>query len=102
VITLVQATFPDADTAAKIGRELVEERLAACVNVLGACRSIYLWDGRLEQADEAVAQFKTSPARARRLVERLNALHPYRLPAIEQWEAATDPLMETWVREETG
>jgi periplasmic divalent cation tolerance protein len=102
VISLVQVTFPDRDTAARIGRVVVEERLAACCNVLGTCRSTYLWDGKVESGEEAVAQFKTAPARLRRLVERIGSMHPYRLPAIEWWEAETDPLMETWVREETG
>lgn len=102
MITLVQLTFPDRDTADRLGRAAVEARLAACCNVLGACRSVYRWRGELESADEVLVQFKTAPIRARRLIEWLTSLHPYELPAIETWEAAVAPAVEEWVALETG
>lgn len=102
MIVVVQATFPDLATAERIGRDLVEARLAACANILGGCRSVYRWRGEVEQADEVVAQFKTAAVRARRLVERLDALHPYDVPAIEWWEAQTGPDVQKWVDDETA
>lgn len=102
MIVVVQATFPDLATAERIGRDLVEARLAACANILGGCRSIYCWRGEIEQADEVVAQFKTTPLRVRRLVEHLSALHPYDLPAVEWWEAQAAPDVRKWVANETA
>ena len=102
MIVVVQATFPDADAAEKAGHGAVEARLAACCNLFGECQSVYRWRGEMEAATEAVAQFKTSPVRARRLVEWLTALHPYELPAIEWWEVAVSPAVEEWVSLETN
>lgn len=101
MIALVQTSFPDRATAERIGRLVVEARLAACCNILGECRSVYRWRGEIEEADEVVALFKTSPVRARRLVERLTMLHPYEVAAIERWEAAVAPAVEEWVLLET-
>ena len=73
-------TFPadgDADTFA---RTLVEERLAACVNVLPVMQSIYAWRGRVERSDERQLIMKTSATRIADLRARLKALHPYDVP----------------------
>ena len=56
----VYAVFANLDEAERIGRLMVEERLAACVNIIGAIRSIYRWEGALETADEVAAIFKTT------------------------------------------
>ena len=58
-IVSVYAVFANAEEAERIGRTVVEERLAACVNMLGPIRSIYRWKGRIETADEVAAIFKT-------------------------------------------
>ena len=97
MIALVQVSYPDLDAAERAGRGAVEARLAACCNILGECRSTYRWRGEVEAGTEVLAQFKTSPLRARRLVEWLTALHPYELPAIESWEAAVAPAVEEWI-----
>jgi periplasmic divalent cation tolerance protein len=102
VIALVQATFPDHETALAIGRALVEERLAACVNVLGVSQSVYRWVGAVEEAVEVVVQFKTAPVRVGRLVARLTELHPYDLPVVEHWLADADAPAKRWVEQETG
>ena len=59
----VYAVFADAEEAERIGRAMVEERLAACVNILGPVRSIYRWKGGIETGDEVAAIFKTTRAR---------------------------------------
>jgi periplasmic divalent cation tolerance protein len=81
----VYAVFADAAEAYRIGRAMIEERLAACVNILGPCRSIFRWEDRIEQADEVPALFKTSSEQADRLIARIAELHSYETPAIVAW-----------------
>ena len=78
----VYSTFADRDEAERIGRAMVEERLAACVNILGPIHSIYRWRGAIETADEVAA---TSAARADALITRIAALHSYDVPCIATW-----------------
>lgn len=84
-VVSVYATFADADEAERIGRQMVEEQLAACVNILGPCRSIYRWQGAIETAEEVAAIFKTTTAGADSLIGRIAALHSYEVPAIAVW-----------------
>jgi periplasmic divalent cation tolerance protein len=79
---VVLVTAPDADTAARIARVLVEEKLAACGNVLPQVRSIYRWQGKVEDAGEALLLLKTGRARFKELVERVRQLHPYEVPEV--------------------
>jgi periplasmic divalent cation tolerance protein len=81
----VYAVFANADEAERIGRTAVEERLAACVNILGPIRSIYHWGGKIETADEVAALFKTHHWAGDALIERIAALHSYDVPCIESW-----------------
>ena len=81
-IVSVYAVFANDEEAERIGRQMVEERLAACVNLLGPCRSVYRWQGAVETAEEAPAIFKTSAAQADSLVARIAALHSYDVPCI--------------------
>jgi periplasmic divalent cation tolerance protein len=102
-IVTVYATFADADEAERIARVLVEERLAACANILGACRAIYRWRGAVEQGDEIAALFKTRADVANRLMSRLAQLHSYDVPAAVIWPIADAlPAYAQWVRGETG
>jgi periplasmic divalent cation tolerance protein len=102
-IVSVYAVFADAGEAERIACTVVEERLAACANILGHCRSIYRWQGKIEQANEVAAIFKTAEAAAPRLVARIAALHSYEVPAIAVWPIA-DALADyaAWVTEEVG
>lgn len=81
----VYAVFANADEAERIGRTVVEERLAACVNLLGPIRSIYRWKGAIETAEEAAAIFKTHHWRSDALIERIAELHSYDVPCIVSW-----------------
>jgi periplasmic divalent cation tolerance protein len=81
----VYAVFADKDEAERIGRLMVEERLAACVNILGQIRSIYRWKGNIETSDEVAAIFKASDERAGDLMTRIAALHSYEVPCIVTW-----------------
>lgn len=76
------STAPDADTGARIAQVLVEERLAACVNVVPGVRSIYRWQGAIEDEQEVLLVIKTHAERVAALAERLRALHPYDVPEL--------------------
>ena len=75
-------TFPDAETARKIVREIVELGLAACGNILPEVHSIYRWKGKVESADEVLGIFKLDAQRYREFETKLRALHPYDVPEI--------------------
>jgi periplasmic divalent cation tolerance protein len=77
---IVLTTLPADAEAESLARTLVEEGLAACVNVLGPIRSVYRWEGRVEAADERQLLIKTSRARVADLQRRLVELHPYDVP----------------------
>ena len=95
-------TCPDAPTADRIATALVEERLAACVNVLPGLRSVYRWEGRVEAADEVLLLVKTMPGHYERLQARLLELHPYELPEVLAVEPAFGlPEYLRWVADET-
>lgn len=81
----VYVLFANAEEAARIGRTVVEERLAACINILGSVRSIYRWQGSIETADEVAAILKTSQTEADALIMRISGLHSYEVPCIVTW-----------------
>lgn len=81
-ICVVLITAPDADTGAKIARTLVEERLAACVNIVSGMRSIYRWEGAVQDDAEVLLIAKTRTDCEEALARRVRALHPYDLPEI--------------------
>lgn len=82
------AVFADPAEAQRIGRQMVEEGLAACVNILQPCRSFYRWEGAIESATEVPALFKTTMDGADRLIERITELHSYSVPALAVWPIA--------------
>jgi periplasmic divalent cation tolerance protein len=77
---LVLTTFPADGDAASLGTTLVEEGLAACVNILPPMLSIYRWKGAVENADERQLLIKTTEAQLAALETRLRSLHPYEVP----------------------
>ena len=102
-IASVYAVFANQAEAEAIGRTVVEERLAACINILGECRSIYRWRGAVETAHEVPAILKTTAAQADALVARIAALHSYDVPCVTVWPI--DKLLVSyaeWVEASTG
>lgn len=101
-IVSVYVTFPSSADAEAIGRAMVEAGLAACVNILAPCRSVYRWQGQIEPAEEVPAIFKTTEGRADRLIAAIAEAHPYEVPAITAWPAdrALGAYVD-WVRQET-
>lgn len=79
---VVLTTCPDEETARGIAHALVEERLAACANILPGATSIYRWEGRIETAGECLVILKTRNAKLDDLAARLAALHPFEVPEL--------------------
>jgi periplasmic divalent cation tolerance protein len=97
------AVFADMAEADRIGRQMVEERLAACVNILQPCRSIYRWEGAIETSSEVPALFKTTMDGADRLIERITELHSYSVPALAVWPIVQLPdAYAEWVEASVG
>lgn len=101
-VLVALSTLPPAD-ADRIATALVEERLAACVNLVGPVRSVYRWQGAVQRDDEILAVIKTTSARLGALGERLRELHPYEVPELVALPVSAGlPAYLTWVRGETG
>ena len=81
-VLLAISTFPDADLARSVSRQLVEQRLAACANIGGAVQSIYHWQGKIEEGAETLVFFKTTRDRFDEFARVLKSLHPYEVPEI--------------------
>jgi periplasmic divalent cation tolerance protein len=84
-VVSVYVLFASSEEAERIGRIVVEERLAACINIFGPVRSIYRWDSAIESAEEVAAILKTSDAEADALITRIAGLHSYEVPCIATW-----------------
>lgn len=79
---IVEVTTSGVDESEMIGRMVVEERLAACSNILPAVTSYYWWKGKLEKDSESMLFLKTSKKSLDRLIDRVRELHSYENPAI--------------------
>mgnify|MGYP003579775346 CR=1 FL=1 len=102
-LRFVYITASSVDEAAMIGRALVEERLAACVNILPGMRSIYRWQGAIESADEVVLIAKSRSALVTALVARVRQLHSYDVPCVVSLPILDgNPDYLQWLAEETA
>ncbi len=81
-ILLAITTFPDAETASRVAQTLIEEKFAACANLLPAVHSIYRWKEKIETAGEVIVFFKTIQDRQAAFEEKLRSLHPYEVPEL--------------------
>lgn len=99
---LVLTNLPDEATAQALATALVSERLAACVNILAPCRSIYRWRGEIESTPEVPLLIKSTTARYPALEAAIRARHPYELPEIVAVPIAHGlPEYLAWVATET-
>lgn len=97
---LVFTTFANEADAARVVRALVEERLAACGNILPSVRSIYRWKGRIEDQGEVMVLLKTRKQDWPALLSRLHEIHPYEVPeCIAYRVAAGSPKYLAWLEE---
>lgn len=81
-VYIVYATAPDEESAARIAKTVVEEQLAACANIVPRIRSIYRWQGKVEDEPESLIFFKTAGDRVTDLLARIKTLHTYDVPDI--------------------
>ncbi len=96
----VYMTAKDAAQANKLGRALVERKLAACVNLLPKMSSLYRWKGKIEQAQEVVLIAKTTRSCWDRLLETVKELHSYECPCVVALPLALgNPDYLAWIRE---
>jgi periplasmic divalent cation tolerance protein len=102
-VASVYAVFADLEEAERIGGLMVEERLAACVNILAPVRSIYRWQGEVRRAEEVAAILKTRTDRVPELLARIVDLHSYDLPCVVAWPVsdALPPLLQ-WIGDSVG
>ena len=99
-IVAVYVIFGSDEEARRIGRDMVEQRLAACVNILGPCHSIYRWQGAVEEATEVATIFKTRQERVSPLMAAIHLAHSYDVPAMAVLPiAATHLEYMAWVRD---
>lgn len=99
-VIVVLTTVATEDDAARIASALVERRLAACVNLLPAIRSIYRWQGAVQDDRELLLLIKTTAARRAALVDALGELHPYDVPEIVALDTAfVGPAYARWLRD---
>ncbi len=102
-IVAIYVLFGSDEEARRIGRLMVERRLAACVNILAPCHSIYRWQGAVEEAAEVAAIFKTTVGGAEALAAAIREVHSYDVPAISVLPVvATQTDYAAWVRDNVG
>ena len=100
---LIISNFPDREGALKLAAALLEARLAACVNVLGECASVYRWQGAVETASEVPVLIKTRESLYARVEETIRTFHPYELPEVIAVPIAGGmPAYLQWLMEESS
>jgi periplasmic divalent cation tolerance protein len=99
----VTTTLPGRALADRVAALLVDERLAACAQVLGPVTSIYRWEGRVETAEEWYCHLKTTAGRLSAVRQRVRELHPYDTPEVIAVPIVDgDPAYLRWIRESVG
>lgn len=102
-VRVVLSTAPDPDTARALARDLVEARLAACVNLVPGATSVYRWEGRVEEAAEVLMVLKTTAAALPALEGALRERHPYDVPECVALDPArVEPRYRAWLLEQCG
>jgi periplasmic divalent cation tolerance protein len=98
---LILSSFPNEETAASISRELVENKLIACANIIQNVKSVYRWKEEIEESAEALVLFKTTKANFQKVKAHLLKEHPYELPEIISFDIseAYEPYLK-WILKE--
>jgi len=100
---LVLTNLPDRQAAERLAERLVAERVAACINILAPCRSVYRWQGAVQHEEEHPLLIKTTAARYDALEQAIRAAHPYELPEIVAVPIERGlPAYLQWLAEETS
>ncbi len=102
-VLTVFTTWPDLETARTAARTLVEEKLAACGNIVPGVESVYRWEGKVETSAEVLVIFKTVIGRYQMLEARLRTLHPYAVPEVLALRITDGlPAYVRWVEQSCG
>ena len=96
---LVYCPFPDAETAQRIGGQLLDEGLIACINIGGSITSLYVWAEERGSSEEIPALLKTDVSLLDQAIARLETLHPYESPAILGWPCQAGAATRSWLGE---
>ncbi|HEU5358345.1 MAG TPA: divalent-cation tolerance protein CutA [Gemmatimonadales bacterium] len=102
IVIVVSTSLPSREAADRLARTLVDERLAACVQVSGPVRSTYRWRGALEITDEWRCEIKTTDDAWPRARDRIIALHSYEVPEILMTRAEASAAYAEWVGQQVG
>ena len=98
----VYVTTGSEAEAEVVARAVLEARLVACANLIGRCRSLYWWDGKIQDEGEVVVLLKTRKSQMRKLVERIKAVHAYDVPCITAWPIVDgNPDYLDWIAKES-
>ena len=100
---LIYSTFPSAAEAERVGGALVDQGLAACVNIFPGMTAIYVWEGKRQRESEAAMLVKTRAALASRVIAAARKLHPYSNPAllVLPVEGGSEDFLR-WIAEQTA
>ncbi|MEM1219931.1 MAG: divalent-cation tolerance protein CutA [Bacteroidota bacterium] len=93
-------THPNAETAQKISRNLIDRKLVACANQF-SMESAYWWQGAVAREGEIVTMLKTVPENKKAVEVAIVELHPYEVPCIMSWEVEANTPYENWIRDVT-
>lgn len=101
-VICVYVTAPDNEVAQKIAHAVIDEGLAACVNVFDGATSFFRWNGQTNVAKESILFMKTNQSRIQELTTRVSEIHPYDCPCVVSWtiDQGWPPFLD-WVREQT-
>ncbi|MBI2707153.1 MAG: divalent-cation tolerance protein CutA [Proteobacteria bacterium] len=100
-LSLLYTTFPHEEEAIKVTRELLEKHLIACANILGPIKSLYSWEGKLEESQEVAVLFKTTSEKVQELIVSIQEFHSYETPAILEIPVGKSaPAFCNWVFQE--
>lgn len=100
---LIISNLPDKKSAMALAEALTDQRLAACVNILGACTSVYRWQGTVESAEEIPVLIKTQRQHFERVEQLIKLMHPYELPEVIMVPISGGlPAYLQWISDETS
>lgn len=100
---MIYVTYPGVEVAESVSKTLLEARLVACANILAPHRSLYWWEGAVQDEEEVAVLYKTRREQYEAVEARIKALHPYDVPCIVSWPVHKgEQGFVSWVREQTG
>ncbi len=100
---LAYITVPNREDGLRIGKALLETRLAACINLLDGMHAVYWWQGALEETQECVLLVKSSAARQDAITAKVRELHGYAVPCVVFWPlTGGNPDYLAWIEKESG